>query len=425
MQQILPWVHGRAGRVLALLALASIGCASVHGQALEPDQLFERISPSVWGLRTFDGDEKPLAQGSAVVIGPGRLVTNCHVLAKAKSFIVRRENVAFGGTLEFADVERDLCQIQVRNFSAPAVEVGVTSELKVGQRVYAVGNPRGLELTFSDGLISGLRRSDDSQSIERIQTTAPISPGSSGGGLFDGLGRLIGITTATRRDSQNLNFAMPGDWIREVPERARAALERHRATDVRADPGVTPVQRKGSHFVGQTFRYAALDRTTGLRKVLSLRVNRFDGDNIVFNGGQRVEDPTGRVLKSETRLLSELDALNGIGGWVHGNSARNGTWSVDTSASDQPSIRIDMQGRFVGDSRLTTPAGAFDTQVFRFVGYRHVQTSQGAQNQSSGLEVVVWFAPELMRVVKFTAKAPGRSSMLFVDEEVVLEHYDR
>jgi hypothetical protein len=119
-----------------------------------------------------------------VVIASGTLITNCHVLAKAKSFIVKRDNIANGATLQHADFECDMCQIQVRNFSAPAVELAPTAALRVGQCVCAVGNPRGLELTFGDGLVSGLRRSEDGRSEELVQTTAPISPGSGGGGPF-------------------------------------------------------------------------------------------------------------------------------------------------------------------------------------------------------------------------------------------------
>lgn len=86
------------------------------------------------------------------------------------------------------DSERDVCQVQVQNLGTPAVATGDTSRLVVGQNVYAVGAPLGLELTLSAGLVSSLRGS--SGRLAAIQTSAPISPGSSGGGLFDDEGRL-------------------------------------------------------------------------------------------------------------------------------------------------------------------------------------------------------------------------------------------
>lgn len=245
-------------KILAKMAAAAGSLVLAHGAAfandLPPDQLFEKVSPSVWSVIAMDASNRPLGQGSAVVIAPGTLITNCHVLAKAASFSVKRDNVSYGGSLQHADTERDLCQITVRNFTAPAVATVSVDSLKVGQKAYAIGNPRGLEVTLSDGLISGLRRSEDGKSVEFVQTTAPISPGSSGGGLFDSQGRLVGITTLIRRDSQNLNFAIPSNWIAEVPARAQAALaarnSAQNATTVTAGPNAG-AQKRGAYHVGQ------------------------------------------------------------------------------------------------------------------------------------------------------------------------------
>jgi hypothetical protein len=144
------------------------------------------------------------------------------VLARATGILVQRDNVSYGATLEFPDTARDLCQLSVRNFSAPAAKLGGIKNLRIGQRVYAIGNPQGLQLTISEGIISSLRDIDEVTPL--IQTTAPISAGSSGGGLFDSDGHLIGITTLSMREGQNLNFAYPADWILELPERGAAAL---------------------------------------------------------------------------------------------------------------------------------------------------------------------------------------------------------
>jgi hypothetical protein len=87
--------------------------------------------------------------------------------------------------------------------------LGSSASIQVGDKAYAVGAPQGLDLTLSDGLISGVRELPQGRIL---QTTAPISPGSSGGGLFDGTGRLIGITTMYIKESQGLNFAVPVEW---------------------------------------------------------------------------------------------------------------------------------------------------------------------------------------------------------------------
>ena len=98
-------------------------------------------------------------------------------------------------------------------------QLGQASNLKVGEAVYAVGAPRGLELSLSDGIVSQLRGGPP----PFIQTTAAISPGSSGGGLFDAEGRLVGFTTLYIKSGQSLNFAMPVEWAGEIQPGKKAA----------------------------------------------------------------------------------------------------------------------------------------------------------------------------------------------------------
>ena len=215
---------------LAFLCLTLLCCGETA--ALEPDQLFKLISPSVWLVRTFDADGLPLGSGSAVVIRPHKLITNCHVLGRARSFSLVKEKVSYKGALEEVDIERDFCLISVADerFDAPVVKLADSDQLSVGQRVVTLGNPRALEMTLSDGLISRLQRNDEG-ALEAIQTSAPFSPGSSGGGLFDADGRLIGITQriSVSTGSQNLNFALPINWLSDLPTRSKTQLDEYYA----------------------------------------------------------------------------------------------------------------------------------------------------------------------------------------------------
>ncbi|HSD38103.1 MAG TPA: serine protease [Rhodocyclaceae bacterium] len=217
-------------KFLSFLSLALLCCG--EAKALEPDQVFKLISPSVWLVRTFDADGLPLSSGSAVVIHPYKLITNCHVLGRARSFSLVKDRVSYKGALEEVDIERDFCLISVADerFDAPAVKLADSDHLSVGQRVVTLGNPRALEMTLSDGLISRLQKNDEEQ-LEAIQTSAPFSPGSSGGGLFDMEGRLIGITQRINvsAGSQNLNFALPINWLRDLPARSKAQLDEYYA----------------------------------------------------------------------------------------------------------------------------------------------------------------------------------------------------
>lgn len=211
-------VHSRR-----LPALSCLLMAGLHGSAmaLPADQLYARLAPSVWQVVTFDPQGKPVGIGSAVVTGKETLLTNCHVLITGRSAAIRQGNRSFGVTLQYADVDNDMCQITARSLDAPAVELGDSDKLTVGSRIYALGNPQGLELTLSDGLISALRK-DAKQALSWIQISAPISPGSSGGGVFDEEGRLIGISTGGLKNGQNLNIAIPIKLASSLPERHAA-----------------------------------------------------------------------------------------------------------------------------------------------------------------------------------------------------------
>ncbi|SFQ03560.1 S1C family serine protease [Variovorax sp. 770b2] len=232
--------------ITTVLAAATIFCTLLPGlaSALTPEELFLKVSPAVWVVIPRDEQGRVLGSGSAVVVSPGRLITNCHVLRKATSLTLRREREELPARLDYPDPERDLCQLRTDNLPTSAPATVATTIPRVGQKAFAIGAPRGLEQSLSDGLISALRRNAAGE-LEYIQVTAPISPGSSGGGLFDEQGRLIGITTAAVGGSaQNLNFARPAQWIAEVPARGRVAMAEYRRTEkpsATATPPLAPM----------------------------------------------------------------------------------------------------------------------------------------------------------------------------------------
>jgi len=231
----------RLTKLLGLLC-PLLGAAPL-AQALDAETLFKQLSPSIWVVQAMDAQGRLFSTGSAVVIGPERLVTNCHVLARASSFKLRRGNLTLGAILEFPDPERDLCQVRAEGLKAPAVTIAPARSLRVGQRVFTLGAPGALEETISDGLLSALRL-DNEGKLRFLQTSAPISSGSSGGGLFNDKGELIGITTAIIAGTtvQNLSFAVPAEWIWDLETRGRAALAKRSsaANGTAVAPAVPP-----------------------------------------------------------------------------------------------------------------------------------------------------------------------------------------
>jgi hypothetical protein len=208
------------GSPVILLALAA-AAAQAAAPGKSPEQIYQQASQSVVVIHALDTDGKPFNLGSGVVTGRELVTTNCHVVEDASRIEVTYQGQSFGATADAVNQERDVCQIRVPQLSAPRAVLS-TARLRVGQRVYAIGAPEGLELTFSEGIISSLRDFDGSQ---YIQTSAAISQGSSGGGLFDIEGRLVGITAFFIAEGQNLNFALPASWIMDLERAGRTVAK--------------------------------------------------------------------------------------------------------------------------------------------------------------------------------------------------------
>lgn len=402
-----------------LLACALSGGAAIASAqgAPTPATLFQQLAPSVWTVRTLDAAGRPLAQGSAVVVGPGRLITNCHVLRQAKALSVGRENVSYGAMLEHPDTERDLCQIKVANFTAPPVTLAPPDALQTGARVYAIGSPRGLETTISDGLLSGIRRSA-SGDIEALQVSVPISPGSSGGGLFDDQGRLIGITTSGFRDSQNLNFALPAGWIADVPERAQAALAQARAPVVASSaPGAAASSAPSAG--DRVFEYRLQDRLTESTQTVIYRLDRIEGERHIFNQGARVERAGGGVIEIRQALGGEFDTVMPPGGWVSAKPELGASWRLDyVSSVGTRKHRMEFRARVLDTTTLQVGARTLHAIRIDYSGYITLALGTTPYN------VRAWYAPELGRIVRFEARSrsPTNISMFAVDE--VLELID-
>lgn len=183
--------------------------AQTKSAPLDATALFKKCSGSVVTIQT------PSGFGSGVLVdASGVIVTNLHVVkGEVKATVTLANNDVYDDVAVVeADPRKDLVLLKIKGFNLPALELGDSETLLVGQPVYAIGAPRGLELTLSEGIVSGMR--DSGEGYRVIQTTAAISPGSSGGGLFNQHGQLVGITTFRVKGGENLNFAVPINYVR-------------------------------------------------------------------------------------------------------------------------------------------------------------------------------------------------------------------
>jgi hypothetical protein len=184
--------------------------------ATTPGQVYESVKDSVVVVKVYDRKGKQTGFGSGVVLPSGDIITNYHVIRAGVGvrYSVGRGKHIVPATFKGGDEAKDLCLLNAPGLVAEPARLGRADKLKVGDPVYAVGAPQGLELSLSEGIISQLRGGGPHPII---QTTVAISPGSSGGGLFNAEGELVGITSLQVKGGQNLNFALPVEWIKRIP----------------------------------------------------------------------------------------------------------------------------------------------------------------------------------------------------------------
>jgi uncharacterized membrane protein len=182
--------------------------------------IYEKLSPAVVTL--YFEDAKSGAQGSGVIIHEnGLVVTNHHVLEGITSTSRDYARDTDGSEhpisgLLITDEKFDLGLISITGKNHPTISIADSDNVSIGEKVYTIGSPQGFESTISEGIISSVRYIDG---VKIFQITNPISQGSSGGALLNESGDLIGITQSIWSDGQNINFAIPSNYIEELAQR--------------------------------------------------------------------------------------------------------------------------------------------------------------------------------------------------------------
>lgn len=204
------------GRVLICVLWLASSIVSPAQESLP--EIVKRVSPATVIITTYDRDGDPIGQGTGFFISQsGDIITNRHVLLLAD-----RAEVKTSGAKVFPisgivaeDKDRDIVRAVVKIPAGGARPLMVSNEIaEVGERLFVIGNPLGLEQTVSDGIVSAVR---DIPEIGKIyQITAPISSGSSGSPVVNMKGEVIGVATFQMVEGQNLNFAIPGERVNKL-----------------------------------------------------------------------------------------------------------------------------------------------------------------------------------------------------------------
>lgn len=200
----------------SILAVAAYACGALAPAAasaqdtpvIAPREIAARARQSVVLITAYRGGRE-ISQGSGFFVqADGGLVTNHHVVVGADRIEITTSTGEMYDRVWLVshDERRDLVILRIAGVRFPILPLGDDHQAEVGDPVYVMGNPLGLDGTFSDGLVSAKRTVDG---ISYIQISAPISPGSSGGPVLNDRGEVIGIATLTVEDGQNLNLAVP------------------------------------------------------------------------------------------------------------------------------------------------------------------------------------------------------------------------
>ena len=184
-------------------------------QVFASTDVVNKVFPATVLITAEDKNGQPQSLGSGFLIAPNIIATNFHVIENSYSgyvkFVNKDEIYEIEGVVGY-DSSYDLALIKIKDNDGTPLPLK-SPTVDIGQKVFAIGNPLGLEGTISDGIVSGLREIGD---FSVLQISAPISPGNSGGPVVNENAEVIGVATFTFSEGQNINFAVPVKYVKEL-----------------------------------------------------------------------------------------------------------------------------------------------------------------------------------------------------------------
>ena len=249
--------------LLIIPVIVLVFCTISTVPAQTAPQIAEKALAATVYLEMQDSNGLPLGFGSGFFVRDNLIATNYHVIegaARGTAKLVGRFSTYTIEGVTATDKTNDLALLKVTMSGINPLPLGNSSDVKIGETVYVAGNPKGLEGTFSNGIISSRR---DPYAKERLQMTAPISPGSSGGPVLNSKGEVIGVSFMTLVGGQNLNFAIPSRYLTELLTESKPA--KPLAEDNRSISAETYFTWGNSKYYLGDYKGAIADYDTAIR----------------------------------------------------------------------------------------------------------------------------------------------------------------
>jgi serine protease Do len=186
------------------------------------EKVYQDVNNSIFMIfETNKSDpKKVVAYGSGVAVSTNIIATNCHIALKADTSFVKIQKTFQPATLIYKDEADDICLLKIPENTLTAVSFRSANSVRIGEEVYTIGSPRGYEKSISRGIISNKIKF---KNTSILQTDASLSPGSSGGGLFDTKSHLIGMTFLKNESTgaEGIGFAVPAEIIKALVAKAK------------------------------------------------------------------------------------------------------------------------------------------------------------------------------------------------------------
>jgi hypothetical protein len=406
--------------------------------ALEANEIFKLADPSVVVIVAEGAKRADDVLGSGVIVETLDIVTSCHVVGNAVRITVKQGSVQRSAKLRYQDAARDLCQVRLDDAfpsGRPISGLVLSKDLEVGQQVFAIGSPRGLEHTISRGIVSALREMKE-EIGNLIQTDAAISPGSSGGGLFDAQGRLAGIVTFQFKDAQNLNFAIPADWVQELSKRNRDRLadaSQSKVADVGGEKAAADASMQGLLHPGDFWKYRL---TYGRRELGTVKVEivemrgKFARERVTYDQAKGYMTERNIEVGFNPTRFQPIAVLPGgyqlteLAPYVFPDTP----FSVGQKWSDIPgdfapqgsSKQIaQSQAQVVAREKVRVPAGEFTAWKIESVSERMF-----VSGPIFVVKCTFWYAPEMKRTVKMNFLSKSSTDALSGNETYELTSFE-